>query len=67
MKPRTPLGEMMSYYLSVEPHLFKDALETQFARIRDEREERQQQMREKEKSAEETPADVSSSDMVLYR
>ena len=37
VKPQTPMGKMLSYYLKMEPHLFKAAVETELAKLRDER------------------------------
>ena len=62
-KPRTSLGEMVNYYLRMEPHLFKEAVNTQFERIREEREATAEAAKEREKNA--PPA--SSDKLVLYR
>ena len=45
---------MVTYYLKMEPHLFKEALDEQFGRLRDEKEEaqklaKQQQDEQKDK------------------
>lgn len=66
-KPRTPLGEMMSYYLSMEPHLFRDTLDAQFARLKEEKEARERQIEEKEKLGESAPMQAETADLVLYR
>ena len=39
-KPSTPYGEMMAYYLEMEPSLFDSAVESQFAKLKEERERR---------------------------
>ena len=43
MKPHTALGKMMSYYLKMEPHLFKAALEDQLRRLKEEKDKQQEQ------------------------
>lgn len=55
----------MSYYLKMEPHLFKEAVNTQFERIREEREATAEAAREREKNA--PPASTDKSELVLYR
>ena len=64
-KPRTSLGEMVNYYLTMEPHLFKEAVSTQFERIKEEREAAAEAARERQKNA--PPASSDKSDLVLYR
>lgn len=64
-KPRTSLGEMVNYYLKMEPHLFKEAVNTQFERIREEREATAAAAKEREKNA--PPASSDKSELVLYR
>lgn len=66
-KPRTPLGEMMSYYLSMEPHLFREALDSQFARLKEEKEARERQMEEREKLGGPAANQADNADLVLYR
>ena len=55
----------MNYYLRMEPHLFKEAVNTQFERIREEREATAEAAREREKNA--PPASTDKSELVLYR
>ncbi|KAK9813991.1 hypothetical protein WJX73_008402 [Symbiochloris irregularis] len=62
VKMQTALGEMMEYYLKMEPHLFRTAVEEQLQRIKDEKEGKQQQ---EEEGADAAPTE--SSDLVLYR
>ena len=64
-KPSTSLGEMVNYYLKMEPHLFKEAVDSQFERIKEEREATLAAAKEREKNA--PPANSSKSDLVLYR
>ena len=56
---------MVNYYLRMEPHLFKEAVNTQFERIREEREATAAAAKEREKNA--PPASSDKSDLVLYR
>ena len=37
--PNTPYGEMMAYYLKMEPSLFESAVDTQFNKIMEQRDE----------------------------
>ena len=58
VKPQTPMGTMLSYYLKKEPHLFKATLETQLQRLKDDKDRQQ------------TQADLKvtdSTEVVLYR
>ncbi len=62
MEPRTSQGQMVSYYLKMEPHLFRAAVEDQFARIRRERDAAQAAAREA------PPAEqTDKGELVLYR
>lgn len=70
-KPRSPVGQMVTYYLKMEPHLFKDALDEQFRRLKDEKDEaaklaKQQQGEQKEKQAQDK-GKASSGEVVLYQ
>lgn len=69
-KPRSPVGQMVTYYLKMEPHLFKDALDEQFSRLRDEKDEaekaKQQQGDEKEKQQQDKGKE-NSGEVVLYQ
>jgi len=56
---------MVNYYLEMEPHLFKEAVNTQFERIKEEREEAAAAAKERQKNA--PPASSDKSEMVLYR
>lgn len=40
-KPKTAYGEMLSYYLRMEPQLFKTAVEDQLHRLKEEKEEKE--------------------------
>lgn len=64
MKPRTSHGEMVNYYLKMEPHLFKEAVNSQFERIREEREAAVAKAKEKDKNA---ATANDKSELVLYR
>lgn len=39
-QPKTPYGEMLQYYLRMEPHLFRTAVDSELAKLRDEKRER---------------------------
>ena len=65
LKPRTSHGEMVNYYLKMEPHLFKEAVQGQFERIREEREAARAAAKEKEAQLQAAASDKS--DLVLYR
>ena len=62
---------MVTYYLKMEPHLFKDALDEQFRRLRDEKDEaeklaKEQQGDKKEKQPEDKGKE-NSGEVVLYQ
>ncbi|GLI59000.1 hypothetical protein VaNZ11_000823 [Volvox africanus] len=59
-QPKTPYGEMLQYYLRMEPHLFKTAVDTQLAKLRDEK------LRRREKE-EELSASSDGTELALYR
>ncbi|CAK0743020.1 hypothetical protein CVIRNUC_001438 [Coccomyxa viridis] len=64
-KPSTSLGEMVNYYLKMEPHLFREAVNNQYERIKEEREATAAAAKERQDS---TPAASSDkSELVLYR
>merc|ERR1712157_242389 len=58
-KPQTPAGEMLSYYLSEQPHLFQDAVDEQLRLLETEKEERNEK-----KTSEDKKKDPS--ELVLY-
>ncbi len=66
MKPRTSHGEMVNYYLKMEPHLFREAVHSQFERIKQEREAAAAAAKEKEKESKAAGAN-DKSELVLYR
>ena len=65
VKPRTSHGEMVNYYLKMEPHLFKEAVQGQFERIQEEREAARAAAEEKEAQVQAAASDKS--ELVLYR
>ena len=68
VKPQSPVGEMLAYYYKAQPHLFKDAIEEQLRRLRDERDDRE--VRRKAAEAEkmqDAAAATSSMDITLYK
>merc|ERR1711904_17234 len=58
-KPQTPAGEMLSYYLSEQPHLFQDAVDEQLRLLETEKEERNEKKTSEDKKK-------SSEELVLY-
>lgn len=57
-QPTTPVGEMASYYLSVQPHLFKETMDTQLTLL--------EQAQEEDEAREAAPP-AAGSDLVLSR
>lgn len=71
-KPKSPVGQMVTYYLKMEPHLFKDALDEQFKRLADEKEEAAKLAKEQKEQQDKEVKDKAQSgsadgEMVLYR
>ena len=58
-KPQTPAGEMLSYCLSEQPHLFQDAVDEQLRLLETEKEERNEKKTSEDKKK-------SSEELVLY-
>ena len=56
---------MVTYYLKMEPHLFKAAVEEQFQRLQQEKEETAAAEKATEEAAQASTADKG--DLVLYR
>ncbi|PNH03539.1 hypothetical protein TSOC_010392 [Tetrabaena socialis] len=59
-QPKTPYGQMLQYYLRMEPHLFRAAVDTQLVKLREERAlklEREQQL----------AANPDSTELALYK
>lgn len=50
VQPKTSYGEMLAYYLKMEPQLFKAAVEDQLHRLKVEREEKERQRKQIEDS-----------------
>merc|ERR1712176_699500 len=57
---QTPAGEMLSYYLSEQPHLFQDAVDEQLKLLETEKEERNEKKTTEDKKK-------SSEELVLYQ
>lgn len=64
-KPKTPYGEMLQYYLKMEPQLFKAAVEQQLTRLRDEKDAKEDGKQSAEEQAGIAPTD--STDLVLQK
>ena len=60
--PQTPAGEMLSYYLSEQPHLFQDAVDEQLRLLETEKEEAKEKKKEKGDKEKTDP-----SELVLYQ
>lgn len=60
--PQTPAGEMLSYYLSEQPHLFQDAVNEQLRLLETEKEEAKEKKKEKGDKEKTDP-----SELVLYQ
>ena len=62
---------MVTYYLKMEPHLFKDALDEQFRRLKHEMDEAkklaQQQQEEQKEKPNQDKSKASSGEVVLYQ
>ena len=56
---------MLAYYLKAQPHLFKDAIEEQFTRLRDQRDS--EAKRQSESKPEDSKSKSDKSELVLYR
>lgn len=60
--PRTPFGELLTYYLKMEPLLFKSAVEDQLSILKEQKEAQEA----KEKAAEAMSKAGDQSEVVLY-
>lgn len=69
-KPRSPVGQMVTYYLKMEPHLFKDALDEQFRRLKDEKDQAEQRRQAQKELNDKRKDDKSQKDggeLVLFQ
>ncbi|KAL3131693.1 hypothetical protein ABBQ38_007985 [Trebouxia sp. C0009 RCD-2024] len=69
-KPRSPVGQMVTYYLKMEPHLFKDALDEQFRRLKDEKDEAEQRRKAQKEQLDKQKNDKTKKDggeLVLFQ
>eukprot|EP00195_Chlamydomonas_chlamydogama_P006118 CAMPEP_0202908678 /NCGR_PEP_ID=MMETSP1392-20130828/46850_1 /ASSEMBLY_ACC=CAM_ASM_000868 /TAXON_ID=225041 /ORGANISM="Chlamydomonas chlamydogama, Strain SAG 11-48b" /LENGTH=418 /DNA_ID=CAMNT_0049598121 /DNA_START=84 /DNA_END=1340 /DNA_ORIENTATION=+ len=62
-KPKTAYGEMLAYYLKMEPQLFKTAVEDQLSKLQEEREDKERRRRQLESGS--NAADAS--ELTLYK
>ena len=61
---------MVTYYLKMEPHLFKDALDEQFRRLKDEKDEAQQRRKDQKEQNDKKKDDKAQKDggeLVLFQ
>ncbi|KAK9842873.1 hypothetical protein WJX74_003735 [Apatococcus lobatus] len=65
-KPKSPVGDMLAYYLKAQPHLFKDAIAEQLTRLKEQRDAEAQQSQEANKDSKK-PKAADKSEMTLYR
>jgi hypothetical protein len=65
-KPKTPYGEMLQYYLRMEPQLFHAAVDQQLQRLKEEKDAKEEAVR-KSQEEESSTAQRSKSDLVLYQ
>lgn len=69
-KPRSPVGQMVTYYLKMEPHLFKNALDEQFRRLKAEKDEAEQRRKEQKEQNDKKKDDKTKKDggeLVLFQ
>lgn len=60
VQPRTPFGELLTYYLKMEPQLFKTAVEDHLSRLKEEKDAQQAKDNVLEDAG-------SKPDLVLYK
>lgn len=61
-KAKTPYGEMLQYYLAMEPQLFKTAVEDQLEKMREEKE-----VKERTKAQAPREKDMDKAELALYQ
>jgi hypothetical protein len=66
-KPKTPYGEMLQYYLKMEPQLFRAAVDQQLQRLKEEQEAKEEAVRKSQEEEESSTVQRSKSDLVLYQ
>ncbi|GMH35743.1 hypothetical protein BSKO_03611 [Bryopsis sp. KO-2023] len=66
VEPRTPFGEMLTYYLKMEPQLFKTAVEDQLNHLKDEI-EAQKAKDEAAKELQQAEEGADKSELILYQ
>lgn len=64
MKPKTPYGEMLQYYLRMEPQLFRAAVDQQLQRMKEEKDAKEAAESQDEEAAKQ---ERSKSELVLYQ
>lgn len=72
VKPKTPYGEMLQYYLKMEPQLFRTAVDQQLQRLKEEKEAKEAQeeamkSQQEDEESKTTKEQRSKSDLVLYQ
>ena len=66
MQPKSPVGQLVTYYLKMEPHLFQAAVAEQFQQLKAEKEQAQQQKQQSE-AKEGQSQKQDKGEVVLYR
>lgn len=64
-KPKTPYGEMLQYYLKMEPQLFRAAVDQQLQRLKEEKDAKEAAASQEEEDNK--AAGRSKSELVLYQ
>lgn len=67
VKPKTPYGEMLQYYLRMEPQLFRAAVDQQLARMKEEKDAKEAASPSDNEAADEAGKQRSKSELVLYQ
>jgi len=68
LKPKTPYGEMLQFYLKMQPELFRTAVETQLDRLKSEKEDRDAKRASSATPSDPTnPTQLNQADLALYR
>ncbi len=66
MQPKSPVGQLVTYYLKMEPHLFQTAVAEQFQQLKAEKEQAEQQKQQSE-AKEGQSQKQDKGEVVLYR
>ena len=67
MQPKSPVGQLVTYYLKMEPHLFQTAVAEQFQQLKAEKEQAEQQQKQQSEAKEGQSQKQDKAEVVLYR